>query len=200
MAQQPVVIVGLGNPGKEYAGTRHNIGEDVIHYLAAHAGPMPLTLSSNKKTNCNIATTTIASRPVILATTHSYMNTSGRPVRALADYYGVGSEDLVIIHDELDIDFGRVRLKRGGGEGGHNGLRSITSSFSSKDYVRVRVGIGRPPGRMPVVDFVLKKFTTVEAQELDFLVSDAADAVTTLVGQGLDPAGLAATQNQVHSR
>ena len=125
---------------------------------------------------------------VVLAKSTGYMNVSGRPVSALAAFYGIGPEDLVVVHDELDIPFDTLRLKRGGGEGGHNGLKSITASLGTKDYARVRVGIGRPPGRMAAADYVLKDFSSTERKELPFLVDDAADAVELVIAKGLTDA------------
>jgi PTH1 family peptidyl-tRNA hydrolase len=123
------------------------------------------------------------------------MNESGGPVRGLLDYHHLPAEDLVVIHDELDIPFATVRLKRGGGEGGHNGLRSVTRSTGTKDYLRVRVGIGRPPGRQDAADFVLKDFSATERKELELLIVEAADAAESLLARGL-----AAAQNEVHPR
>jgi PTH1 family peptidyl-tRNA hydrolase len=123
------------------------------------------------------------------------MNESGGPVRGLLDYHRLPAEDLVVVHDELDIPFSAVRLKRGGGEGGHNGLRSVTRSTGTKDYLRVRVGIGRPPGRQEAADFVLKDFSATERKELELLIVEAADAAESLLARGL-----AAAQNEVHPR
>jgi PTH1 family peptidyl-tRNA hydrolase len=123
------------------------------------------------------------------------MNESGGPVRGLLDYHHLPAEDLVVVHDELDIPFSAVRLKRGGGEGGHNGLRSVTRSTGTKDYLRVRVGIGRPPGRQDAADFVLKDFSATERKELGLLIVDAADAAEALLARGLESA-----QNEVHPR
>src|SRR3712207_6399159 len=137
----------------------------------------------------------LAGRRVVLARPLTYMNESGGPVRGLLDYHHLPVEDLVVIHDELDIPFSAVRLKRGGGEGGHNGLRSISRSTGTRDYLRVRVGIGRPPGRQDPADFVLKDFSAVERKELDLLLVEAADATELLLERGLEPA-----QNLVHPR
>jgi PTH1 family peptidyl-tRNA hydrolase len=137
----------------------------------------------------------LAGRRVVLARPTTYMNESGGPVRGLLDYHHIPVEDLVAIHDELDIPFATVRLKRGGGEGGHNGLRSITRSTGAKDYLRVRVGIGRPPGRQDAADYVLKDFSSTERKELDLLVVEAADAAEALLARGLE-----AAQNEVHPR
>ena len=137
----------------------------------------------------------LAGRRVVLAQPLTYMNESGGPVRGLLDYHKLPPEQLVVVHDELDVAFAAVRLKRGGGEGGHNGLRSITRSTGTKEYLRVRVGIGRPPGRQDPADFVLKDFSSTERKELDLLLVEAADATELLLETGLE-----AAQNQVHPR
>jgi peptidyl-tRNA hydrolase, PTH1 family len=137
----------------------------------------------------------LVGRRVVLAQPTTYMNESGGPVRGLLDYHKLPVEDLVVVHDELDIPFSAVRLKRGGGEGGHNGLRSISRALGSREYLRVRVGIGRPPGRQDPADFVLKDFSATERKELDLLVAEAADALETLLAKGLEDA-----QNEVHPR
>jgi PTH1 family peptidyl-tRNA hydrolase len=137
----------------------------------------------------------LAGRRVVLARPLTYMNESGGPVRALLDYHSIDPSDLVVLHDELDIGFASVRLKLGGGEGGHNGLRSITRALGTKDYLRVRVGIGRPPGRQDPADFVLKDFSSTERKELALLLVEAADAAELLLSSGLE-----AAQNDVHPR
>nr|WP_313313201.1 aminoacyl-tRNA hydrolase [Dietzia maris] len=190
----PTLIVGLANPGTDYEGTRHNIGWNVLQELASRALPMPASFSTHKRTNCEIAQTRLADKPVVLARPRSYMNLSGGPVAAVAKYFSVTPTDIIVIHDEIDIDFGQVRLKRGGGEGGHNGLRSLSGSLGTRDYIRVRAGVGRPPGRMAVADFVLKRFSKLEQPDVPFLIQDAADAVELLLKHGLETA-----QNQVHS-
>ena len=190
----PTLIVGLANPGPDYEGTRHNIGWDVLQELASRALPMPASFSTHKKTNCEIAQTRLADKQVVLARPRSYMNLSGGPVASVAKYFSVTPTDVIVIHDEIDIDFGTVRLKRGGGEGGHNGLRSMSQSLGTRDYLRVRAGVGRPPGRMAVADFVLKRFSKLEQPDVPFLIQDAADAVEMLLKHGLETA-----QNQVHS-
>ncbi|GAB3588512.1 aminoacyl-tRNA hydrolase [Calidifontibacter terrae] len=194
----PWLIVGLGNPGPGYAGNRHNVGAMVVAELARRAGA---NLRAHKAQA--IAASVRLPQPsgapggpaAILAQPTTYMNVSGGPVKALMSFFKVPADQLIVIHDELDIDFAAVRLKKGGGEGGHNGLRSITASIGSKDYLRVRVGIGRPPGRMDVADFVLKDFGSTEKKELPFLIDDAADATQTLIDLGLTDA-----QNKVHAR
>jgi PTH1 family peptidyl-tRNA hydrolase len=187
-------VVGLGNPGPGYAGNRHNVGAMVLDVLADRAG---LRLSAGKGPRARTLTGEgrLAGRRVVLARPLTYMNESGGPVRGLLDWSKLPVADLVVVHDELDIPFGAVRLKRGGGEGGHNGLRSISRSTGTKDYLRVRVGIGRPPGRQDPADFVLRDFSATERKELDLLLVEAADAVESLLSKGLE-----AAQNEVHPR
>lgn len=177
------LVVGLGNPGDRYAGTRHNAGAMVLAELAHRAGA---TLSAHK-TRAAVAETRMSpgAPRLVLAQPLSYMNTSGGPVSALLKYYDLGLENLVVVHDEIDLPFGAVKLKRGGGEGGHNGLRDITKALGTKDYIRVRVGVGRPPGRMATADYVLKRFSGAEVKELPLVISDAADAVEMLSHKGL---------------
>ena len=194
MSEGPFLVVGLGNPGSSYAGNRHNVGAMVLDELAARAG-VKLSPGKGKRARTLIGEGRLAGRRVVLARPTSYMNESGGPVRGLLDYHSIPPTDLVVLHDELDIPFASVRLKRGGGEGGHNGLRSITRSTGTKDYLRVRVGIGRPPGRQDPADFVLKDFSATERKELDLLVAEAADATEELLAQGLETA-----QNVVHTR
>ncbi|MFC4561951.1 aminoacyl-tRNA hydrolase [Nocardiopsis mangrovi] len=178
------LVVGLGNPGPGYAGNRHNIGFMVVEALAARRGER----WKAHKTRAEIAEARFDGVPVVLAKPRTYMNLSGGPVAGLAGFYKVPPERIVVIHDELDIPYGALRLKRGGGAGGHNGLRSITQSLSVPDYLRVRVGIGRPPGRMDAAAFVLKDFSSVERKELDLNIERAADAVETVLADGLDRA------------
>jgi PTH1 family peptidyl-tRNA hydrolase len=194
VSEGPFLVVGLGNPGPSYAGNRHNVGAMVLDELAARAG-VKLSPGKGKRARTLIGEGRLAGRRVVLARPTSYMNESGGPVRGLLDYHSVPATDLVVLHDELDIPFGTVRLKRGGGEGGHNGVRSISRSTGTKDYLRVRVGIGRPPGRQDPADFVLKDFSATERKELDLLVAEAADAAEELLAQGLEVA-----QNVVHPR
>ena len=194
MSEGPFLVVGLGNPGSSYAANRHNVGAMVLDELAARAG-VKLSPGKGKRARTLIGEGRLAGRRVVLARPTAYMNESGGPVRGLLDYHSIPPTDLVVLHDELDIPFASVRLKRGGGEGGHNGLRSISRSTGTKDYLRVRVGIGRPPGRQDPADFVLKDFSATERKELDLLVTEAADAAEELLAQGLE-----AAQNVVHPR
>jgi PTH1 family peptidyl-tRNA hydrolase len=191
VAPGPALVVGLGNPGPDYAETRHNVGFRVVELLAARAGGGRF---SRHRTNADVLEDRLAGRRVVLAKPRTYMNVSGGPVAGLAKYFSVPVEDLVVVHDDLDLGFGVVRLKRGGGEGGHNGLRSISSAVGTKDYLRVRFGIGRPPGRQDPADFVLKRFSGAEKKELEFAVDLAADAVEALLADGLVPA-----QNKFHA-
>ncbi|SDF12402.1 peptidyl-tRNA hydrolase [Blastococcus fimeti] len=186
--------MGLGNPGPGYAGNRHNVGAMVLDELAERAG-IRLSPGKGARSRAVSGEGRLAGRRVVLARPLSYMNESGGPVRSLLDYHKLPATDLVVVHDELDIDFAVLRLKRGGGEGGHNGLRSITRSTGTKDYLRVRVGIGRPPGRQDPADYVLKDFSSTERKELDLLLVEAADATELLLARGLE-----AAQNDVHPR
>jgi PTH1 family peptidyl-tRNA hydrolase len=190
-ASDRALVVGLGNPGSEYAQTRHNIGVRVVELLAARAGGGRF---AKHKTNADVLEGRLAGRRVVLAVPRTYMNVSGGPVAGLLRYYGVAPADLVVVHDDLDLGFGVVRLKQGGGAGGHNGLRSISASIGTKDYLRVRFGIGRPPGRQDPADFVLKRFSGAERKELEFAVDLAADAAEALLREGLEPA-----QNRFHA-
>jgi peptidyl-tRNA hydrolase, PTH1 family len=184
------LIIGLGNPGPEYAGNRHNAGFMVLDVLAARAGGR----FKSHRARAEVIEGRIAGCRAVLAKPRSYMNLSGGPVRALLDYYRVPTERLVVVHDELDIPYGTLRLKRGGGDNGHNGLRSITQALGTRDYLRVRFGIGRPPGRMDPAVFVLRDFSAVERKELDVNADRAADAVEALLADGLERA-----QNTFHA-
>ncbi|WP_243742256.1 aminoacyl-tRNA hydrolase [Actinorugispora endophytica] len=180
------LVVGLGNPGPKYAGNRHNVGFMVVDALAAQAGER----WKAHKAHAEVVETRVEGVPVVLAKPRSFMNLSGGPVANLCAFYKVPVERVVVVHDELDIPFGALKLKRGGGSGGHNGLRSVTASLDGPGYVRVRVGIGRPPGRMDAAAFVLKDFSSVERGDLDVDVARAADAVETVLVSGLEKAQL----------
>lgn len=191
MAPGPALVVGLGNPGPDYAETRHNIGFRVVDLLATRAGGGRF---SKHRSQSDVIEGRLAGRRVVLAKPRTYMNVSGGPVAGLVKYFGVDPRDLVVVHDDIDLPFGVVRLKLGGGEGGHNGLRSISSSLGTRDYLRVRFGVGRPPGRQDPADFVLKRFSGAERKELDVSVDLAADATEALLADGLESA-----QNRFHS-
>lgn len=187
----PWLVVGLGNPGPAYAGNRHNVGHMVLEELARRTGAR----FTSHRTRAQVADVRLGVLPggapgprVVLAKPTSYMNVSGGPVAGLTQYLQVPTDRLVVVHDEIDIPFATVRLKQGGGEGGHNGLRSISSALGTKDYLRVRVGVGRPPGRMDAADHVLRDFTSAERADLAWLVDAAADAVEAVVQDGLTAA------------
>ena len=183
------LVVGLGNPGPGYAGNRHNVGVMVVDLLATRMG----SRFKSHKGGADVLEGRLTGRRVVLARLRSYMNVSGGPVTSTARFFKVPPTDIVIVHDELDLDFGVLKLKRGGGEGGHNGLRSVSTSLGTRDYLRVRIGIGRPPGRMDPADHVLRDFSAAERRELQFVVDRAADAVENLLA-----AGLVAAQNRFH--
>jgi PTH1 family peptidyl-tRNA hydrolase len=187
----PQLVVGLGNPGPNYAQTRHNLGFMVADRLAARLGSK---FKVHKRSGAEIVTGRLGGRPLVLAKPRCYMNESGRQVGPLAKFYSVPPADILIIHDELDIDFGQIRLKIGGGEGGHNGLRSVAAALGTKDFHRVRIGIGRPPGRKDPAAFVLENFTAAERAEVPTVCEQAADATELLIELGLEPA-----QNRVHA-
>lgn len=192
VAENTWLVVGLGNPGAQYAGNRHNVGEMVADELAARLG----AAFKSHKTPARVAEGFL--RPggpkLIIAKPNGYMNTSGGPVSALLKFYSLEPSRLIVVHDELDIPFDTVRLKQGGGHGGHNGLRDIAKALDSAGFTRVRVGIGRPPGRQDAADFVLKDFSGSERAAVPNLLSDAADAVEAVVSDGL-----VAAQQRFHS-
>ncbi len=183
------LVVGLGNPGPSYAGNRHNAGFLVADLLAERAGGR----FKAHKGRADVVEGRLAGRRVVLAKPMSYMNMSGGPVASLRDYFKVPVERIVVVHDELDIPWATLRLKRGGGDNGHNGLRSLTAALGTREYLRVRFGIGRPPGRQDPADYVLKDFSATERKELPFHVDRAADAVEALLTGSLE-----AAQNTFH--
>jgi peptidyl-tRNA hydrolase, PTH1 family len=190
------LVVGLGNPGPAYAGHRHNVGYLVVEELAVRMGS---PFKSHKSGRADVVEGRLgapgAPGPrLVLARPRCYMNESGGPVKALAAFYKLEPEQLVVIHDEIDIPFGTLRVKLGGGDNGHNGLRSLRSSLGTGDFYRVRAGVGRPHGRQEVADFVLSNYSTVERKELPFQVDRAADAVESLLTEGL-----AATQQRFNT-
>ncbi|MCX8454039.1 aminoacyl-tRNA hydrolase [Paenarthrobacter ureafaciens] len=177
------LIVGLGNPGSEYSGNRHNVGQMVLDELASRiGGKFKVHKSRAQVVEGRLG---IGGPRVVLAKPMTYMNVSGGPVSALAKFFDVAPDHVIAVHDEIDIPFNTVKLKIGGGEGGHNGLRDISKALATKDYLRVRVGVGRPPGRMDTADFVLRDFATPEKKDLPFLLDEAADAVELLITEGL---------------
>jgi len=190
-----VLVVGLGNPGPSYATTRHNAGFMVVDLLAARLGAK----FKAHRGRADVIEGSLpgpggASVPVVLAKPKCYMNESGGPVASLRGFFKLAVPQIMIVHDELDLPFGTLRLKQGGGPGGHNGVRSVSTSLGSPDYLRVRLGIGRPPGRQDPAAFVLKPFSAVEARELPLFVDRAADAVEAIIAEGLERA-----QNRFHA-
>ncbi|MGW4152916.1 aminoacyl-tRNA hydrolase [Micromonospora chersina] len=188
----PWLVVGLGNPGREYAGNRHNVGFMVAELLAGRVGGK---FGRHKRAMAEVAEGRLGfgGPKLVLLKPLTYMNLSGGPVVALAQFHKIPPERVIAVHDELDIPYGQLRVKCGGGEGGHNGLRSMSKSLGTKDYVRVRFGIGRPPGRQDPADYVLSDFSSAERKELEFLVDRAADVVESVVVKGVEP-----TQNLYH--
>lgn len=188
----PWLVVGLGNPGREYAGNRHNVGFMVADLLASRVGGK---FGRSKRAHADVAEgrLSLGGPKLVLVKPLTYMNLSGAPVVSLAQFFKVPVENVIAVHDELDVPFGQLRVKRGGGEGGHNGLRSMSKSLSSKEYARVRFGIGRPPGRQDPADYVLSDFSGAERKELEFLVDRAADVVEAVVLEGVEWA-----QNKYH--
>lgn len=190
------LVVGLGNPGPKYAGTRHNVGYMVVDELVRRAGGQ---LRAHKTGRADVLEGRLAppgteGPKVVLARARCYMNESGGPVKALASFYGIAPDHVIAIHDELDIPFNTLRTKFGGGDNGHNGLKSMRTSLGTGDFYRVRVGVGRPPGRQDPADFVLSSYSSAERKELPFQVDLAADAVESLITNGL-----AETQSRYNS-
>jgi len=193
MADDLYLVVGLGNPGPGYAGNRHNIGFMIADLLAERAGGR-FKAHKGRAEVLEGRLGRFPGRRVVLAKPRTYMNESGGPVSSVRDFYKVTPDRIVVIHDELDIPFGTLRLKSGGGDNGHNGLRSITRSLGTPDYLRVRFGIGRPPGRQDAADFVLRDFSPAERKELPFHIDRAADSVESLL-----LGDLASAQNTYHA-
>ena len=180
------LVVGLGNPGDQYAATRHNVGQMVIDQLVKRHS---VKLASHKS-RTHIAAyklgVGIDAHQIILAKSQSFMNETGGPIKALANFYSVGPEKIIVLHDELDIGFAAIRTKLGGGDNGHNGLKSMSSAFNTPDYYRVRLGIGRPMGQQDPADFVLKQFSKEEKKDLDEFIERGADVVEFLIEKGLE--------------
>jgi len=189
------LVVGLGNPGREYAHNRHNIGFHIADLLAARLG---LRFARHRRAAAEVAEGRLGvgvdAPRVVLAKPMTYMNLSGGPVAALRQFYKIVPAQILALHDELDLPFGQVRAKFGGGEGGHNGLRSMSQSLGTKDYARTRFGIGRPPGRQDPADFVLSDFPPAQRKELDFLIDRAADIAEAILTNGVESA-----QNTYHA-
>jgi peptidyl-tRNA hydrolase, PTH1 family len=180
------LVAGLGNPGDQYAATRHNVGQMVIDQLVKRHS---VKLASHKS-RTHIAAyklgVGIDAHQIILAKSHSYMNETGGPIKALANFYSIEPVNIIVLHDELDIGYSVIRSKLGGGDNGHNGLKSMTSAFNTPDYFRVRLGIGRPMGQQDPADFVLKQFSKEEKKDLDEFIERGADVVESLIEKGLE--------------
>ncbi len=183
LSSSAFLVVGLGNPGPDYSANRHNVGQMALSVLADRLG----TTFKSHKSNAAVAEARLGygGAKLILAKPGSYMNTSGGPVSSLLKFYEVPLSNLIVLHDELDIDAETIRVKQGGGHAGHNGLRDIISACGSNDFTRVRIGIGRPPGRMDTADFVLKDFNSTERKNLPVTLELAADAVEEIVRSGV---------------
>jgi PTH1 family peptidyl-tRNA hydrolase len=182
----PWLVLGLGNPGPEYAGNRHNVGFMVLDVLAERVGGR----FKSHKSRGAVVETRLAGERAVLAKPRSYMNASGGPAASLRDFFKAPIERIVVVHDELDLEAGALRLKQGGGDNGHNGLKSLRQSLGSGEFFRVRLGVGRPPGRQDPADFVLRDFSAAQRKDLGVQLERAADAIETLVRDGL-----AAAQN-----
>lgn len=178
------LIVGLGNPGPKYAQHRHNVGFQIVDLLAARHG---LTFSKSQH-QAQLASGQLAGEKVLLAKPQSYMNESGQPVRALLDYYKVPPDRLLVVVDHLDLDFGMLRLRPQGGAGGQNGMKSIIQHLGTQDFARLRVGIGRPPGRMDPAAYVLQNFSAEQEAEMQLLRQEAADAIELWLREGVHAA------------
>jgi peptidyl-tRNA hydrolase, PTH1 family len=195
MADDRWLVAGLGNPGPEYAGNRHNLGFHVVDLLASRIGAR----FKRDRARVHAATGRLGGpgpggTPVLIVKPTSFMNLSGGPITSVSNFYKIPPDRTVVVHDELDLPFGTIRLKLGGGDNGHNGLRSVTTSLGTRDYYRVRIGVGRPPGRQDPAEFLLRDFTPAERKELPLIIDRAADAVETLLAHGL-----AAAQNEFHA-
>ena len=180
------LVVGLGNPGDEYAATRHNVGQMVIDHLAKRHNVKLSTHKSRTDIAAYKLGVGVDAHSIILAKSKSYMNESGGPIKALATFYSLEPTKIIVLHDELDIPYAAIRTKVAGGDNGHNGLKSLTSSFGTADYFRVRLGIGRPMGQQDPGDFVLKQFSKEEKKSLDEFIDRGADCVEFLIEKGLD--------------
>ena len=183
MSNQTFLIVGLGNPGPDYSANRHNVGQMALSVLAARLKAQ----FKSHKANAQVAEARLGfgGPKLVLAKSNGYMNTSGGPVSSLLKFYDIPVSNLIVLHDELDIDAASIRVKLGGGHAGHNGLRDIISACGSNEFARVRIGIGRPPGQMQTADFVLKDFSSAEKKELPLTLELAADAAEQIIEQGV---------------
>lgn len=189
-AESPIVVVGLGNPGDQYAGTRHNVGEEVAHILAAPGG----LGKAPRRVQARIARIELAGRPVLVAVPTTYMNRSGEAVASVLSYHKIGPDRLVVVHDDIDLPFARMRLHRGRGSGGNNGVASIIRSLRTSDFWRLRLGVGRPPQGVDPADYVLRRFSKQERSLVDLLIREAADVVEVFVAAGDEAAKQSAAE------
>ncbi|MBW3666374.1 MAG: aminoacyl-tRNA hydrolase [Actinobacteria bacterium] len=169
------VVVGLRNPGSGYEGTRHNVGHEVVARVVERAGES--FSKGPSRLRAMIARSGSGDQATLFVAPVTFMNRSGQAVRAVLDYYKVSTEDLLVVHDDIDLDFGRLRVQVAGGSGGHNGIRSLEQALGSNEFSRLKVGVGRPPGPMDPASFVLHRFSASERREVDLMVEDAADVV-----------------------
>lgn len=180
-ASADLLVVGLGNPGDEYARTRHNVGAEVVERLAdRHGGKL-----RRQRERALTDEVVVGGRRLALAVPLTYMNLSGESVAPLVRRYRVGPDRLVVVHDEMDLELGRLQVKAGGGLAGHNGLKSIVAHLHTQDFLRIRLGIGKPPGRREGADHVLRRFAKAERAEMDVVIEEAADAVETILADGV---------------
>ena len=186
------LVAGLGNPPAEYAGTRHNVGAELVELLASTAGT---GLSRNRRTGCRTAEVRLAGTGVVLAVPETFMNLSGPPVQRAAGWYRIPLERIVVCHDDLDLPLGELRFKRGGGHAGHNGLKDVDRALGTREYLRIRIGVGRPPGSTAAADHVLRPFGAAERDDIATVLTTAVEAVGSLIADGLE-----ATQNRYHGR
>lgn len=192
MADDRWLVVGLGNPGPQYAETRHNVGADAVRILAERHGT---GLKAKRRLKCEVAEVAAEGLRFALAVPTTYMNLSGGAAQAVATWFKTPLERVIVCHDDLDLPVGTIRLKRGGGNAGHNGLADIDRALGSREYLRVRIGVGRPPGRRAAKDHVLRRFTAREREQVDVAIEEAADAAVVVAREGLEPA-----QNRYHAQ
>jgi len=185
MTDSPWLVIGLGNSGSEYKNTRHNVGAMVIEQVITDLGEK---LTHSKKVSAHVCESRMGTNRVVFAILRSNMNESGGPTSKLMNFYKIEAENLVVMHDELDLPFGEIRIKMGGGDNGHNGLKSIRASIDSGEFVRLRLGIGRPPGTIDPSDFVLKPFNFFEKSQMNDYLQFASKALSDIVSQGVDQA------------
>jgi PTH1 family peptidyl-tRNA hydrolase len=185
------LVAGLGNPESDYGGTRHNVGADAVRSLAVREF---IDLARNKRTRSEVAEFRVGAQKVVLAIPMSYMNRSGDPIQATSAWFKIPADRVVVCHDDLDLPVGAIKIKRGGGHAGHNGLKDVDRALGTRDYLRIRIGIGRPPGRMPGRDFVLRKFSPADREVIDDTLATVGQAAISLVTEGLEP-----TQNRFHA-